>query len=365
MKLYSTEQVTKYHVDKACDQISDAILTACLKGDPNSRVACECMFKGETVVLAGEITTQANINYPEIVHRVASKLGYIVKDVIILIDQQSPEIANGVKSGEFLRAGDQGIMFGYATRETESGLPYAFDMANKIIKILENDILTAGSMLCGDAKCQVTVDLDLPADHRSLREILVSVCHKPRYTIEEVRSYVKNLIRNSDLRLGSVVLNINPAGTWTLGGPAADCGLTGRKIVCDQYGGFAPVGGGAFSGKDPSKVDRSAAYMANHIARWLVQNYGLDFCEVQIEYAIGEARPMSVSVKSSNPSIDEHLTDIVWERYDLSPAGIIKYLDLFNVDYETLAEGCHYRFAELPKVEESKYESEDGTHAET
>lgn len=354
MRLYSTEQVSKYHPDKVCDQISDAILTACLQGDPNSRVACECMFKGETVVLAGEITTQANINYPEIVYRVASKLGYTVKDVIVLIDQQSPEIANGVKSGEFLRAGDQGIMFGYATRETESGLPYAFDMANKIIELLEKDISTHDSIFVGDAKCQVTVDLDLPADHRSLREILVSVCHKPQYTIDEVRTYVRSLIRSSDLRLGSVVINVNPAGTWTIGGPVADCGLTGRKIVCDQYGGFCPVGGGAFSGKDPSKVDRSAAYMANYIARDLVFNHGLDFATVQIGYAIGEMRPMSVGVKSSSPCEDEYFADLIWKKYDLSPAGIIKFLDLLNVDYEKLAEGCHYRFAELPKVEKSK-----------
>lgn len=350
MRLFSTEQVTKYHPDKACDQISDAILTACLQGDPNSRVACECMFKGETVVLAGEITTNAEINYPEIVCRVAGKLGYKVKEVIIMIDQQSPEIANGVKSGEFLRAGDQGIMFGYATRETESGLPYAFEMANKIIEILEKDVGTPGSILVGDAKCQVTVDLDKPANSESLEEILISVCHKPKYILEQVQEDIKRLLRNSGLDLGNARLNINPAGTWTIGGPVADCGLTGRKIVCDQYGGFCPVGGGAFSGKDPSKVDRSAAYMANYIARDLVFNYGLDFATVQIGYAIGEMRPMSVSVKSSSPCEDEYFADLVWKKYDLSPAGIIKFLGLLNVDYEKLAEGCHYRFPELPKV---------------
>lgn len=352
MRLYSTEQVAKYHPDKACDQISDAILTACLQSDPNSHVACECMFKGETVVLAGEITTNAEINYPEIVCRVASKLGYKVKDVIIMIDQQSPEIASGVKSGETLCAGDQGIMFGYATNETESGLPYAFDMANKIIEILEKDVGTPGSILVGDAKCQVTVDLDKPANSESLVEILISVCHKPKYILEQVREGVKRLLRNSGLDLGNARLNINPAGTWTIGGPAADCGLTGRKIVCDQYGGFCPVGGGAFSGKDPSKVDRSAAYMANYIARDLVFNHGLDYATVQIGYAIGEMRPMSVNVKSSSPCEDEYFAELIWKKYDLSPAGIIKFLDLLNVDYEKLAEGCHYRFAELPKAGE-------------
>ncbi|MBQ8331101.1 MAG: methionine adenosyltransferase [Clostridia bacterium] len=348
MRLFSTEQVSKYHPDKYADQISDAILTACLQEDPDSRVACECMVKGKTVILAGEITTNAKINYGDIACRVGSKLRYPVRQVLTYIETQSPEIAGGVKSGEDLRAGDQGIMFGYACNQTESGLPYAFDLANKIIALIENDSEQPRSALKGDAKCQVTVDLDKPADNRSLVEILISVCHKEEYSLEEIRKYVEGLVVFSGTGIGEATLNINPAGRWTIGGPTADCGLTGRKIVCDQYGGFCPVGGGAFSGKDPSKVDRSAAYMANVIARDLVENHDLEWCEVQLAYAIGEAQPMSVTVKSNRPRIDSKLAEAVRETYDLTPYGIITYLDLLNVDYEKLAEGCHYRM-ELPK----------------
>ena len=352
MRLFSTEQVTKYHPDKYADQISDAVLTACLQEDPESRVACECLVKGGTVVLAGEITTTAKVNYAEIATRVARKLGYAVNNIITYIEQQSPEIAGGVKSGDDLCAGDQGIMFGYATKETESGLPYALDLANSLCKLLENDTAQPNSALKGDAKVQVTVDLEKPRDDRSLVEILISVCHKEQYTLEEIRNYVENIVEYSGIDIGEARLNINPAGRWTIGGPAADCGLTGRKIVCDQYGGFCPVGGGAFSGKDPSKVDRSAAYMANYIARDLVKNNDIEYAEVQLAYAIGEAQPMSVHVETNRRDIDRTLAEIVAEQYDLSPAGIIKFLDLLNVDYEKLAEGCHYRM-NLPKRTEA------------
>ena len=353
MRLFSTEQVTKYHPDKYADQISDAVLTACLQEDPESRVACECLVKGGTVVLAGEITTTAKVNYAEIATRVARKLGYTANNIITYIEQQSPEIAGGVKSGDDLCAGDQGIMFGYATKETESGLPYALDLANMLCRVLEFDAEQPNSALKGDAKVQVTVDLEKPRDDRSLVEILISVCHKEQYTLEEIRNYVENIVEYSGIDIGEARLNINPAGRWTIGGPAADCGLTGRKIVCDQYGGFCPVGGGAFSGKDPSKVDRSAAYMANYIARDLVKNNDIEYAEVQLAYAIGEAQPMSVHVETNRRDIDRTLAEIVAEQYDLSPAGIIKFLDLLNVDYEKLAEGCHYR-VDFPKRTEAK-----------
>lgn len=353
MRLFSTEQVTKYHPDKYADQISDAVLTACLQEDPESRVACECLVKGGTVVLAGEITTTAKVNYAEIATRVARKLGYAVNNIVTYIEQQSPEIAGGVKSGDDLCAGDQGIMFGYATKETESGLPYALDLANMLCRVLEFDAEQPNSALKGDAKVQVTVDLEKPRDDRSLVEILISVCHKEQYTLEEIRNYVENIVEYSGIDIGEARLNINPAGRWTIGGPVADCGLTGRKIVCDQYGGFCPVGGGAFSGKDPSKVDRSAAYMANYIARDLVKNNDIEYAEVQLAYAIGEAQPMSVHVETNRRDIDRTLAEIVAEQYDLSPAGIIKFLDLLNVDYEKLAEGCHYRM-DLPKRTEAK-----------
>lgn len=353
MRLFSTEQVTKYHPDKYADQISDAVLAACLAQDKDSRVACECMVKGTTVILAGEITTKAKINYEDIVKRVARKLGYTVDRIEVYIEEQSPEIAGGVKSGDDLRAGDQGIMFGYACNDTESGLPYAFDLANKLATMIENYTEPPYTTLKGDAKVQVTVDLDKPSDPRSLVEILISVCHKEGFTLEYIREYVKRIIAGSGIDIGDAKLNINPAGTWTIGGPAADCGLTGRKIVCDQYGGFCAVGGGAFSGKDPSKVDRSAAYMAHQIARKIVKSQKVRYAEVQLAYAIGEAEPMSVHIKTNRcRSFNAHLEDIVKSHYDLTPSGIIKHLDLLNLDYEKLAEGCHHR-AELPHIQQN------------
>lgn len=343
MRLFSTEQVSKYHPDKYADQISDAILTACLKEDPNSRVACETMVKGKTVYLCGEITTKAKIDYAEVAKRVGRKLGYEVETVVQQICTQSPEIAGGVKSGDDLRAGDQGIMFGYACNETESMLPYGFDFANKIIALIEKDAQEANSALLGDAKCQVTVDLEAPKDSRSLVEVLISACHKEEYTLDDIRKYVTSLIAKSEIGIADAKLNINPAGTWTIGGPTADCGLTGRKIVCDQYGGYCSVGGGAFSGKDPSKVDRSAAYMARKIACDLVKAHDLEWCEVQLAYAIGEKEPMSVAVHSCLPVRDSMYAEDVKQQYDLTPAGIINELSLLDVDYEKLSEGCHFR----------------------
>lgn len=351
MKLFSTEQVSKYHPDKYADQISDAVLTAALKEDPNSRVACECMVKGTTVILAGEITTNADLHYEEIVHRVAAKLNYKVEDIIILIGHQSPEIATAVNRDADLGAGDQGIMFGYATMQTDSGLPYAFDLANKIIEMLERDVKRIGSILKGDAKCQVTVDLDRPANVESIHEILISVCHEEGVRLSDVRSHIEDLFAVEMPGINPELLRINPAGLWTIGGPEADCGLTGRKIVCDQYGGFCAVGGGAFSGKDPSKVDRSAAYMAHKIAKDLVKLHKLTECTVQLGYAIGKNAPMSVTVVSGlDDDADRYLADYVMKNYDLSPRGIIDALDLLHVDYEKLAEGCHHRYGTLPKV---------------
>ena len=341
MRFFSTEQVSKWHPDKYADQISDAILTAYLRQDKHAHVAVETMVKGETVVLGGEITSTANVSHKEIIQRVADKLGYKVTEIIDLIGRQSPEINGAV--GEAEGAGDQGMMFGFATDQTTSHLPLGFEIANSVIKAIEEDIETnPETILKGDAKCQVTME-----DETYLRNILVSVCHKEGYAIEAVRNYVKHLIVDKmfpfydDEQTLDVfsILQVHPAGTWTIGGPAADCGLTGRKIVCDQYGGYCAVGGGAFSGKDPSKVDRSAAYMARKIAVDMVKKYGGD-CEVQIAYAIGVAQPVSVSAQSTRAG---DLSDEVEKTYDLTPKGIIKALDLYNKDYEKIAEGCHFR----------------------
>lgn len=335
MNLFSTEQVSKYHPDKVADQISDAILTECLRQDQHSHVACECLVKDTTVVLAGEITTAAEIDYEAVVRRVMNKLGYDVTNIINLLGEQSQEINNAVISDENLGAGDQGIMFGFACDETDSYLPFGFDLANKIIKTIEDDVEhNPNTILKGDAKTQVTVDLDT----NKVVKVLISVCHCENVSIEDVRKYIANLIDIVDSNL----LIINPSGTWTIGGPTADSGLTGRKIVCDQYGGYCPVGGGAFSGKDPSKVDRSASYMARKIAIDLVKKFGFHKVMIQLAYAIGVSDPMGVYV-SVNGERSSEMEKYVHDTYDLTPKVIINNLDLYNLDYEKLAEGCHYR----------------------
>lgn len=346
MRLFSTEQVSKYHPDKYADQISDAVLDACLRRDKNSRVACETMVKGNTVILAGEITTRAEINYAEIVTGVARKLGYQVDNILTYIQTQSPEIAGGVGSGVDLGAGDQGMMYGYACRETESLLPFGFDLANRIIAAIEKDVETnPDTVFKGDAKCQVTVDLDEKPTIDSVKKILVSACHAENATLEAVQHSIHEILWDCGVDTKKVEVIANPAGTWTIGGPAADCGLTGRKIVCDQYGGYCPVGGGAFSGKDPSKVDRSGAYMARKIACDLLQQFeGIEWAEVQIAYAIGWSEPMSVNVKTDViGEFNAKAAEWIRENYDLSPAGIIKELNLLEENYEQLAEGCHFR----------------------
>lgn len=343
MRLFSTEQVSKYHPDKYADQISDAILDACLNGDKNSRVACETLVKDDVIVLAGEITTAANVDYAEVARHVAKKLRYPVNRIETFIRTQSPEIAAGVGSGDKLGAGDQGIMYGYACNETSSLLPFGFDLANRIIERLEDDIThNPYSYLKGDAKCQVTVDLDAPADMGSVKKVLVSVCHHEGTDGRRLRASINDML--DDLYVpAKAVRIINPAGAWTIGGPTADAGLTGRKIVCDQYGGFCPVGGGAFSGKDPSKVDRSGAYMARRIAAQLLYTFGLKWCEVQIGYAIGKAEPVSVAIKCDRRDVEMTGVKYIHDHYDLTPAGIIKELKLLDRNYEKIAEGCHYR----------------------
>ena len=343
MRLFSTEQISKYHPDKYADQISDAILMECLSQDKDSHCGIETMVKDNTVILGGEITTNANVDYIGIVRRVAAKLGYTVDSVINLIGKQSHEINEAVTSEKKIGAGDQGIMFGYATAETESRLPFGFDLANKIIAAIENDIETNPNCpFVGDAKTQVTVDLDAEPTFASVQTIVVSVCHKYMANLDTVREAVTTLIQNIFGENALPELIINPSGTWTLGGPTADCGLTGRKIVCDQYGGYCAVGGGAFSGKDPTKVDRSASYMARHLACKLLDIYNLSWCEVQLGYAIGIAEPVSLVIKN-NKNIP--LEEYVLENYDLTPLGIIEKLNLIDRDYERLAEGCHYREA--------------------
>lgn len=353
MRLFSTEQVSKYHPDKVADQVSDAILDACLAEDPNSHVAIETLVKADEIVLAGEITTAASVDYEAIARGVYKDLGYEAKHVKQIVTTQSPEIARGVGGGKQQGAGDQGMMSGFACTDTGRMLPFGFWLANHIIMILDGfkEDLPKCPLL-GDAKCQVTVDLDAPADMRSVRKILVSACHRadlcdgdPKKAVEFVRGYIRDMIIGACgiAERTEIQIIVNPAGPWTLGGPAADCGLTGRKIVCDQYGGYAPVGGGAFSGKDPSKVDRSGAYMARRIACDLLRaDSSLGAVDVQLAYAIGVAEPVSVNVRTRRRKFDKELAEMVAASYDLTPSGIIKHLDLLHRKYREIAGGCHY-----------------------
>lgn len=337
MRLFSTEQVSKWHPDKMADQVSDAIVTAVLAKDKKAHVACECLLKGSTCILAGEITTTAKIDYKAVAKRTLLLLEpWKNYNVELHISEQSPEIGNAVAQDEHQGAGDQGMMYGYACSETESLLPYGFDLANRIIARLEKFTVEHPGILKGDAKTQVTVDLDTDPGEKSVKLILISVCHFESWSVEAIRKQIRNLFPE----FTEEQLLINPSGSWTIGGPDADCGLTGRKIVADQYGGYCPVGGGAFSGKDPSKVDRSASYMARHIAKNLVKAYGLKDVTVQLAYAIGVAQPVSVSAKSSD---GDDFSKEVMTTYDLTPKGIIEHLKMLDWDFEKLAQGCHYR----------------------
>ena len=349
MKLFTTEQVSKWHPDKYADQISDAILTMIYKRDKEAHVAVETMVKGNTIVLAGEVESVAHFNKDDFKARartVGRKLGYATDEIVYMIGEQSREISRAVKRGGELKAGDQGMMFGYAVGNTKSMLPFGFEFANALIHKLENDIETnRKSIFVGDAKCAVTVDLQ-KKDSASLNTILVSACHRFDSDIKEVRKEAERLI--SELLEEYKImyeprLIINPAGKWVQGGPTTDCGLTGRKIVCDSYGGYVPAGGGAFSGKDPSKVDRSGAYMARKMAREATRRFELDYCEVQLAYAIGRAEPISIGVRCSARDLEAEIEKWMRNEYNMTPNGIIESLDLRHVDFEKVSEGCHFR----------------------
>ncbi len=334
--------VSKYHPDKYADQISDSILTVILKSDPKAHVACETLAKDDTVVIAGEITATCHPDYEAIVRSVGDRLNYKVGKVINLITAQSPQIENAVDSDERIGAGDQGMMFGYAVKGGKYYLPYGQEIAIDIIKAIEKDIETnPDTIFQGDAKTQVTTDISARGYVKPLDTTLISVCHKEGLTLDQVKARTLELLEENGIPMAGKML-INPAGLWTFGGPAADCGLTGRKIVCDQYGGYAPVGGGAFSGKDPSKVDRSGCYIARRIAVDMVKKHDFESCTVQIAYAIGVPEPVSVAANG----LDAHGRKIdvsadVRSSYDLTPRGIINYLNLTKLDYSKLSEGNH------------------------
>ena len=346
-KIYTCEQVSRGHVDKICDQIADAIVTDCLQHDKNSRVAVECLMKGNTIVIAGEITSIHEPDYAALVHAVLCRIGldgiYDRINVRTLITKQSADIALGVDKGG---AGDQGIMYGYATNETPEMLPIPFAVATRFIHLLEE---TRNPMLLPDAKAQVSFDYDAGR----ITTFLCSVQHTEDSEVSDFRPFIESLML---VAAGEYGLNsdfeklINPTGRFVIGGSQADTGVTGRKLACDTYGGIGHIGGGALSGKDPTKVDRSAAYMARKIAGDLVTAGYCGRCEIQIAYAIGKAEPVSVVADTFGTSnvcpgcIDRYIR----ENYDLTPAGIIKYLHLLEVNYNEVSSGGHFGAKAVP-----------------
>ncbi|HEL1838345.1 TPA: methionine adenosyltransferase [Streptococcus suis] len=341
--IITSEQVSVGHPDKICDQISDAILTECLKYDKSSRVAVETLIKDNQVVVAGEISTRYYFNLENIVRQVVEPLGMKNVRVTNLLGLQSSDIAQGVDNGG---AGDQGMMFGYATDETPEYLPLPYVLATRVLEKL----MSLGHPLLGkDAKAQVSYDYE----KKRIDTFLVSIQHAKTADHAKVKRIVTEAMMAVALRyrqnLDFNVL-VNPTGRFVLGGSFADAGVTGRKIVADTYGGFAHHGGGAFSGKDPSKVDRSAAYMARKIAKDIVREGYAKRCGVQLAYAIGVAEPVSVYVETFGTSryTTKQLEGMIRERYDLTPRGIIKELHLLNVDYTKTSCFGHFTKADLP-----------------
>ena len=357
--LFTSESVSEGHPDKISDQISDAILDAIISEDPKARVACETLVKTGMVIVAGEITTSAWVDMEEIVRDVVLSIGYDASDkgfdgatcsVLNAIGKQSPDIAQGVdrESEEKQGAGDQGLMFGYATNETAVLMPapitYAHRLVQRQAKVRKNGVLP---WLRPDAKSQVTFNYEnnVPV---SINAVVLSSQHSPEISLADLREAVMEEIIKpvlpAELLSKDTLYHINPTGRFEIGGPMGDCGLTGRKIIVDTYGGSARHGGGAFSGKDPSKVDRSAAYAARYVAKNIVAAGLADRCEVQVSYAIGVAEPTSISVQTFGTGAisDTRMTQLIREHFDLTPYGILKMLDLLRPIYRPTAAYGHF-----------------------
>ncbi len=386
--LFTSESVTEGHPDKVCDAISDAILDACLEQDPMSRVACETAACTGFVLVTGEITTKAQLDIPGIVRKTVNEIGYNDAKtgfdgntcaVMVALDQQSADIAMGVdkaleaKEGSLTDeldtgAGDQGMMFGYASNETEELMPYPIALAHKLAlqltKVRKDGTLT---YLRPDGKTQVSVEYDEAGKPKRLEAVVLSTQHDEDVTQEQIhadiRKYVFDPILPADMVDDQTKIFINPTGRFVIGGPHGDAGLTGRKIIVDTYGGYARHGGGAFSGKDCTKVDRSAAYAARYVAKNIVAAGLADKCEIQLSYAIGVAQPTSVMVDTfgTGKISDDKLVEIIRKHFDLRPAGIIKMLDLRRPIYSPTAAYGHFGRTDLnlpweatDKVEELK-----------
>jgi len=370
-RLFTSESVTEGHPDKICDNISDAVLDAIMAQDPNSRVACETAITTGLVLVMGEITTNATVDFQSVVRNTIREIGYDHSDkgfdcntcgVIVALDKQSADIAMGVDKAleakenqmsdadiEAIGAGDQGMMFGYACNETEEYMPYPIALAHKLTKKL-TDVRKDGTLpyLRADGKSQVTVEYDENGKAVAIDAVVISTQHAEEISQEQIhediRKYVIDPVIPQDMVNADTKYFINPTGRFVIGGPNGDSGLTGRKIIVDTYGGWARHGGGAFSGKDCTKVDRSAAYAARYVAKNIVAAGLADKCEIQLSYAIGVAQPTSVRVDTfGTGKLDEiRLVEIVRENFDLRPAGIIKMLDLRRPIYKQTAAYGHF-----------------------
>ncbi|HGX1182585.1 TPA: methionine adenosyltransferase [Staphylococcus aureus] len=388
-RLFTSESVTEGHPDKIADQVSDAILDAILKDDPNARVACETIVTTGMALIAGEISTTTYVDIPKVVRETIKEIGYTrakygydyeTMAILTAIDEQSPDIAQGVDKAleyrdkdseeeiEATGAGDQGLMFGYATNETETYMPLAIYLSHQLAKRL-SDVRKDGTLnyLRPDGKVQVTVEYDENDNPVRIDTIVVSTQHADDVTLEQIQEDIKahviyptvpeNLINEQ------TKFYINPTGRFVIGGPQGDAGLTGRKIIVDTYGGYARHGGGCFSGKDPTKVDRSAAYAARYVAKNIVAAGLADQCEVQLAYAIGVAEPVSIAIDTfgTGKVSEGQLVEAVRKHFDLRPAGIIKMLDLKQPIYKQTAAYGHFGrtdvlfpWEKLDKVEELK-----------
>lgn len=375
-RLFTSESVTEGHPDKVCDAVSDAILDACMKEDPMSRVACETACCTGFVLVTGEITTKAQLDVPAIVRSTVNGIGYDDAKtgfdgntcaVMVALDKQSPDIAMGVDKAleareskmtdeqiEAIGAGDQGMMFGYATNETPELMPYPISLAHKLALQLTK-VRKDGTLkyLRPDGKTQVSVEYDENNKPIRLEAVVLSTQHDPEVGQEQIhadiKKYVFDPILPKELVRDDTKFFVNPTGRFVIGGPHGDAGLTGRKIIVDTYGGYARHGGGAFSGKDCTKVDRSAAYAARYVAKNIVAAGLADKCEIQLSYAIGVAQPTSVMADTfgTGKISDEKLVEIIRENFDLRPAGIIKMLDLRRPIYQQTAAYGHFGRTDL------------------
>lgn len=360
--LFTSESVSEGHPDKVCDQVSDAVLDAMLKDDPNSRVACECFASTGLIVVGGEITTNTYIDLQSIVRTVIKEIGYDHAGlrfdgdscaVMNVINHQSPDIALGVDTGG---AGDQGMMFGYASTETPEYMPAPLIYSHKLVRLLA-DIRKKGTemtYLRPDSKSQVTIEYDQDNNIKRVDTVVVSTQHDPDVTQSQIREDVINNVVKNIIPLEFIDENtkyhINPTGNFVIGGPHGDTGLTGRKIIVDTYGGRAPHGGGAFSGKDSTKVDRSAAYAARHIAKNIVAAGIVKECTIQLSYAIGVAEPVSIHVNTHGERDKDsfEIEKFIRENIDLSPKGIIERFDLRRPIFRATAAYGHFGRAEFP-----------------